>query len=1387
MYLARILPVPVGDEVVELSLDDLPADIDEYVTVLREERCSPPFWLKLAGECGARRRYEDCHAVLQAAIQTLSSTPPHGAASYRSQQNIAEEVAPFHAMLANLQLANGRSCPKIIIRDAKYQNLLASNPSLEGKDRWQQAAAGHNSAIVLTPPMSAKMNGSARSQPPTLRSSVLLGRGIFLTVTGKTDEALRAFEQVLQKQHRNPIALLGKACCLLRKHAYAVALRLYQEVLRISIAQAALAATESAIVGPDGELVESQASRWLGPDPRVGIGLCLHGLGRTADAQRAWSRAITVNPANAAPHLLLGLSKMNAAKQHADLDASLLAAHKDIAESAVRATLYREGLAHIEAAWKRDNKNAVAAAALAEHICSRALATSANDKARAAKEYERALKLAEHAIQYADNRAAVNQAWLLFARTAHLYSFLDEASTGAIELRTLAQRFYTRTADDLARSSAGDSSSLAPGHALAVLGLTQLQVSRGESLGAINTIETIMARPVSVSSSCLELSLLTASLRASSHPGATAAERMADRQKARVIMERTIRSISACKLISSANDNGSSDLDAVEETIKSAVSVGDREADISGAIAIARTPLAHEKLGTEALRMIARLAEDELVHVQHADLFINTAGGPRAFARAALAYVSALRAHQELENNSGQDREAGSLADAEREALGVRLRANLGAVLALEGIDGPPESVFLSTAVSQLQRALQTAGKASSTASLDGEKTVILFNVGRVLEALDNLDDAQKAYDTVLATHPEYVDAKVRLAMLIVSRPEAKGSREATQLGNTLLKEAMASDPTDLDARSAYACFLAGDLPASPSPPQWEGIKETVAQLFMGPQAAQAVQIFGSANAARAVSEEARRDSYTLAALAWAYYNLGHNVKPGPNAKKEKLRALLRCCDLLDKSLAEDPRCAFALQGLAILAAEGTLIDLVAPNGIASAQEAEARRRRGAEDAINMLTKLREINDDTSVSICMGHALMVKEDFERALSAYELAARKVAPAPPKPSLLQYLAKASYHRGMQVKSYTHLKQSNTYLEEALHLLLQRGNSGASAEARFVRYNIAVTQQKTLQMLFDLSLEERQSSDLREAVEGIQASQQTFRELLPDAQAGKLSYISADIVEQRILYGDSSLLRQSVKHVEEQTAYEERSRAERENVAARKRERQEALDREREQQEESRRAAAEAIEAERKRAIEETRAWEYIAAEEEKPRKERVKKAGGRGSGKSKRSKKRKTDEGGSEIESSDSDRDAGARSDNDDNMIASDNSDVEQGDLSEEEILGRAPGSDEDEEGASAGQGAANGANRRSDKKKKLRRADSGAKRGRSGKKEKRARKSRVAAGSDDEDGGAAASRGAGDSGGSGDDDEDSRPAKKSKKGRMRRAKDEDLIESDEEL
>lgn len=82
------------------------------------------------------------------------------------------------------------------------------------------------------------------------------------------DDALRSFDGVLAIKPTNAVALLGKARILYTRRQYAQALRLFQEVLRLSPS--------------------------CKPDPRIGIGLCFWALDHKAQAKAAWERSLEV-------------------------------------------------------------------------------------------------------------------------------------------------------------------------------------------------------------------------------------------------------------------------------------------------------------------------------------------------------------------------------------------------------------------------------------------------------------------------------------------------------------------------------------------------------------------------------------------------------------------------------------------------------------------------------------------------------------------------------------------------------------------------------------------------------------------------------------------------------------------------------------------------------------------------------------------------------------------------------------------------------------------------------------------------------------------------------------------------------------------------------------
>lgn len=1234
----RTIDLPVAvNESISLDLDPLPPaeDVQVFLEALAYERPPSKYWTRLASQLYIENRIPEAVQVCAQGVQVLASHKP-------------AETIPLRALLASFALNNARSAPKLILQDARYQRLANQQP----KDAFYKEATINQSQVNALDPK---------------HHINQLSKAAFLTTTGQNDGAVVIYDAILGQNPRHALALLGKACILLRKRQYAPALKLYQQALEVSILVQSKA---------DKEGDNAKTLGWRGPDPRVGIGLGLWGLGHHDAARKAWKRAVQVNKANAAAHLLLGISSLNLAKQTARLVPGTFGAHVERSEQEARELAYTEGMSSLQESWKLDKKNATAAVAMCEYFIDKASQAenqqgpTVEAEQAAMAHYATALKLGEHAIQYAEARVGVNHAQLIYARASHLASQLSINATQP-ELRLQAQRYYTRVVDDVTRMLSSATVSNSPNNAplhlclsLATLGLAQCQVANRDPLAAINTLDVLISRPSHSSSATqtIELSLLAASLRAQSHPGATASERQADAERARIILDRALRLIEAAKL----DAYGSQSLFAQPDEFRSASSdkmsaaTADAATDVPAALAKASLSIRTEDLSKNALEAIASLGSDPLTRVEFAELLQT-----EDLARASAAYAEGLELAKAKPSSSGKNSDAIEDDEAATNvALLASLETCLGAVLAIRATDIPnsdpqreeERTWLLQRAISRLESAVTASASAvnafkasaasapATTARLEAQRTVdavkliASYNLGCANEAADNVDVAREAYQALLRGHPEYTDAKVRLAILNVAKaPTALDSPEAAaqikaqrDAANALLKEALDSDPGNLDTRSTYVCFLAGEFPGSPTP-SWAAIKEFTARLFASGTEAPLQAAFGGAAAAKAAVELGRRDPHTLSSLGWAYYQLAVHAS-GPTAKAERSKNMMRATDLMDKALQADARCAFAAQGMAILLAEdafaetagGTSLTLSSALGGAP----EERRKANADEAIAILSKLREVRDEGSVHVCLGHVLMQKEEFERAHKAYELASKRFFNGT-NAAVVQYVARAEYAIGMKTKSFASLQSSMTHLEQARELVIKERGSD-HPECRQIEYNFAVTAQKGLQMLFDLQKDRKTAEALRDAIAAVervqpllvapadaQAPQETPMgkegALIEAAKRGHLLWMSPDVVEQRGKYGASSLLQRATQALADQESYEAEMLKKKLEVAAARKEKELLREQERIRKEEEYRAQLEAM-AEKRRALrEEAAKIEYLreTTPEKEPRRRTAK--------------------------------------------------------------------------------------------------------------------------------------------------------------------------------
>ncbi|KAJ2472161.1 protein required for normal CLN1 and CLN2 G1 cyclin expression [Coemansia sp. RSA 2322] len=259
-----------------------------------------------------------------------------------------------------------------------------------------------------------------------------LNGGMLALAKRQPEQALQRFNAALKAAPGSVAALLGKARVLFGRHQFQQALGLYQQVLRLR---------------PSGK-----------PDPRIGIGLCLHRLGHSADARLALARAAEVDASAAAPHILLATMDLNDVKRL--MDPQITAAESCSAEQALQrgGELLRSAMERLERAYSLQPDKAATLVRLADRVFF-------------AGNHEGARVLAERALRAADTMALQAEAHYQAGRAHHA-----------------GRRF------DLALDAYQRSVAINDRHGLAQYGLGQMQLQRSDMAGAEASFQRVLER-----------------------------------------------------------------------------------------------------------------------------------------------------------------------------------------------------------------------------------------------------------------------------------------------------------------------------------------------------------------------------------------------------------------------------------------------------------------------------------------------------------------------------------------------------------------------------------------------------------------------------------------------------------------------------------------------------------------------------------------------------------------------------------------------------------------------------------------------------------------------------------------------------------------------------
>ncbi|KAF5380573.1 hypothetical protein D9615_004659 [Tricholomella constricta] len=445
--------------------------------------------------------------------------------------------------------------------------------------------------------------------------------------------------------------------------------------------------------------------------------------------------------------------------------------------------------------------------------------------------------------------------------------------------------------------------------------------------------------------------------------------------------------------------------------------------------------------------------------------------------------------------------------------------------------------------------------------------TTILYNLARVYEDQGEQSLAKDAYEKLVSRHPEYVDAKIRQALMLANLNRHNDAHD-------LLKQCLASQNNNLNIRAFYTYFLIQTNLPKPA-------KEFVFATL---------------------KDHDKHDVFSLCAAGWIMYHQARESRDtSSKGIEERRRGFQRTAEFYEKALHLDPLCAFAAQGLAIVTAEDALGSLGgALNPTSGADEAQ-KRLKNAREALDVFAKVRESIDDGSVYFNMGHCYYARDEFDRAIESYETALTRYHDSH-NVSILLCLCRSWYAKATKDQSYTAMNQALKYVQMAYHI---------QPTDKAIVYNIAMVQQKSAEMLFTINPAKRSLRDLQRVIDQAAHAQKLFASLASD-KSPMVPY-NRDIADQRRKYGDN-MLRKGDEHLAAQRQFEDEAQA---KVEVARRKRQEEKDRQEEQERlrmDELRKEAEKLAEERRIAREQAMEWtREVRMESDEERERKPKKA------------------------------------------------------------------------------------------------------------------------------------------------------------------------------
>ncbi|SMY26823.1 unnamed protein product [Zymoseptoria tritici ST99CH_1A5] len=335
-------------------------------------------------------------------------------------------------------------------------------------------------------------------------------------------------------------------------------------------------------------------------------------------------------------------------------------------------------------------------------------------------------------------------------------------------------------------------------------------------------------------------------------------------------------------------------------------------------------------------------------------------------------------------------------------------------------------------------------GNKDESVDTDALVSTISYNLARTYEAEGMEDDAQKIYSSLLEKHPDYIDARARVAYITLHTDPAEGANA--------IKSLLESEPDNLEIRALYGWYINRN-------------KKRTLQLNEDQE---------QRHYKHTLMEKDKHDIYSLTGLGNLHLAVARESPRDTDQHKERRsKTYMRAIEFFDKVLTLDPKNAFAAQGM----------------GIAMVEE-----KKDTSAAVQIFSRVRESIKDPSVHINLGHVFCDLKQFSRAIENYELALAKSRDADPQ--TMACLGRAWLMRGRAEKNLEAFKTSLDYSEQAV--------KEAPDNISF-KFNVAFVRMLIAQQMIALPEADKTLSDVETAVTGLDLAIESFTEIAKSPNA------------------------------------------------------------------------------------------------------------------------------------------------------------------------------------------------------------------------------------------------------------------------------------------